>query len=207
MKLFYSPGACSLGIHLLLEEIGAPYELSLVDIRQGQQFSVAFRAVNPKGKVPALQREDGSVLTEFPAIAWWLGLNFPDAGLLPPGDEMRIRIMESLDYMIGTVHMRGFTLALVPQKFTSAEAGQADLKAHGTMIATEGFEALSRQLGARPYLFDGFTIADAALFYLVSWAGRANVAVPQNLQDSRERLAARPAVRRALEQEGLLAAR
>jgi glutathione S-transferase len=206
MKLFYSPGACSLGIHVLLEEIGVPYELSLVDLRQGQQLSPAFRAVNPKGKVPALQREDGSVLTEFPAIAWWLALRFPDANLLPASEEDRIRVMESLDYMVGTVHMRGFTLAMVPQKFTSAEAGQSDLRNQGTKVATEGFETLSRQLGDKPYLFDSFTIADAALFYLVSWAGRANIAVPPNLAGYRERLAARPAIRRALEQEGLIGA-
>ena len=72
MKLYYMPGACSIGIHVLLEEIGKPYEAQLVNLREGGQFKPEFTAVNPKSKVPTLVRDDGSVLTEYPAIAWWL---------------------------------------------------------------------------------------------------------------------------------------
>ena len=69
MKLYYSPGACSLGIHLLLEEIGKPYELARLNLAEGEQRKPGFAAVNRKGKVPTLVRDDGTVLTEFPAIA------------------------------------------------------------------------------------------------------------------------------------------
>src|SRR5260370_40807128 len=69
MKLYYAPGVCSIGIHVLLEEIGKPYQLELVNLREGAQFKPPFTGVSPKGKVPALGRDDGSVLTEFPAIA------------------------------------------------------------------------------------------------------------------------------------------
>ena len=77
MKLFYSPGACSIGIHVLLEEIGKPYEAQLVNLREGGQFKPDFTAVNPKSKVPTLVRDDGSVLTEYPAIAYWLARTNP----------------------------------------------------------------------------------------------------------------------------------
>ena len=70
MKLYYAPGACSIGIHVLLEEIGRPYELQRLSFPDGEQHQPAFQAVNRKGKVPTLVRDDGTVLTEFPAIAW-----------------------------------------------------------------------------------------------------------------------------------------
>ena len=70
MKLFYSPGACSLGIHVLLQEIGKPFELEKVELAKGEQFQPPFTSVNPKLKVPVLQRDDGSILTEYPAIAF-----------------------------------------------------------------------------------------------------------------------------------------
>ncbi len=117
MKLFYSPGACSLGIHVLLEEIGASYELALVNLREGQQFSPEFRAVNPKGKVPALVIGEGRVLTEFPAIAFWLAMSFPQARLIAQDVETQARTLELIDYIVATVHMRGYTLTRLPQKF------------------------------------------------------------------------------------------
>ncbi len=70
------PGACSVGIHVLLEEIGAPYEAVLFNLREGAQFKPEFTGVNPKSKVPTLERDDGSVLTEYPAIAFWLASRF-----------------------------------------------------------------------------------------------------------------------------------
>ena len=72
MKLYYAPGACSIGIHVLFEEIGKPYEAERVNLQQGEQYKPPFTSVNPKSKVPTLVRDDGSVLTEFPAIAYWL---------------------------------------------------------------------------------------------------------------------------------------
>ncbi len=90
MKLFYAPGACSLGIHVLLEEIGKPYETAVVKFAEGAQYKPDFTAINPKSKVPTLVRDDGSVLTEFPAIAYWLARTNPQAKLLPDDpDTMR----------------------------------------------------------------------------------------------------------------------
>src|SRR5215475_3071782 len=109
MKLMYSPGACSVGIHVLLEEIGKPYEAHLVNLREGAQFKADFTAVNPKSKVPTLVRDDGSILTEYPAIAYWLARSNPDQQLLPDDVEAQVRAIEAMDYAIATVHMHGFS--------------------------------------------------------------------------------------------------
>ncbi|OYV28650.1 MAG: glutathione S-transferase, partial [Acidocella sp. 20-61-6] len=87
MKLYYAPGACSIGIHLLLEEIGRPFTLEQVDFTARAQYAEPFSSLNPKSKVPVLGRDDGSVLTEFPAIAFYLARACPEAKLLPEGLE------------------------------------------------------------------------------------------------------------------------
>lgn len=204
MKLFYSPGACSLGIHVLLEEIGAPYDLSLVNLREGQQFSPAFRAVNPKGKVPALLRPDGSVLTEFQSIAFWLAHSFPQAALLPDDMEHQIRIMELMDFIVASVHMRGFTLLKVPQKFApESETAQTAIRAAGLAAAQDGLAVLSEALGDKEYFFGTFSVADAAAFYVTHWAKLENIPLSDALNAFEARMRARPAVARALDQEGL----
>src|ERR1700720_4401269 len=104
MKLMYSPGACSIGIHVLLEEIGKPYEAQLVNLREGGQFKTEFTSINPKSKVPTLVRDDGSVLTEYGAIARWLARTHPEAALLPQDPDSEARAIELLDYVVGTVH-------------------------------------------------------------------------------------------------------
>ena len=91
MKLYYAPGVCSIGIHVLLEEIGKPYDLELVNLREGAQYQPQFTGVNPKSKVPTLQRDDGSILTEFPVIARWLARQNPQANLIPKDEEADTR--------------------------------------------------------------------------------------------------------------------
>jgi len=203
MKFFYSPGACSIGIRVILEETGAPYEAQALDFARGEQRAPAYLAVNPKGKVPALVRDDGSVLTEFQTIAFWLARRFPEAALLPRDLEAETRVMEALDYMVGSVHMRGFTLALVPFKFVTNPEGQAELAAHGRAQAEAGLAALAAMLGDKDWLLGRYSIADAALFYLVLWAGRVGIDLPEVLVGFAARMQARPAVARALAGEGL----
>jgi len=113
-KLFYAPGACSLGIHVLLEEIGKPYETVKLSLRDGDQRKPEFAAVNPKGKVPTLQRDDGSVLTEFPAIAVWLARTNPQAKLLPDDIDTQTRATEALAFVVSTIHMQGFSRLFGP---------------------------------------------------------------------------------------------
>lgn len=200
MKLFHAPGACSLGIRVLLEEIGAPHEVVTLDLRAGGQRAPDYLALNPKGKVPALVRDDGSVLTEFPAIALWLARTHPETGLWPTGIEEEARAMELLDYLVSTVHMRGFTLVLVPQKFVPGDEAQAALRAHGRAVAAEGLAQVAERLGEKPFLNgERPGVTDAALFYILRWAAAVGMTLPGALQAFDDRMMARAPVRRALD--------
>ena len=84
MKFYYGPGSCAVGIHILLEEIGRPYELKTISLKDGEQQKSEYTRINPKGKVPALERDDGAILTEWPAIAVWLALTNPKSSCCRP---------------------------------------------------------------------------------------------------------------------------
>lgn len=203
MKLYFAPGACSLGIHVLLEEIGKPYELARLNLAEGEQRKPEFAAVNRKGKVPTLVRDDGTVLTEFPAIAWWLALTNPQAHLLPADAEGQARLLEAMDYIVGTVHGHGFLRIFRPLAMTPNEADHEHVKAQGREIFERGMRLMDEALAGKEYLLGEFSIADAALFYVEFWAGRVGIDLPPNCAAHYARMLARPAVRRAMEQEGL----
>ena len=131
MKLYYAPGACSVGIHVLLEEIGKPYEAVRLNFAGGQQYKPEFTSVNPKSKVPTIQRDDGSVLTEYPAIAYWLAASNPEAGLLPREPDGLARAMEATDFCVSTLHMQGFSRMFRPGNFSPNEADHDKVKARG----------------------------------------------------------------------------
>src|SRR5208283_2769343 len=165
MKLYYAPGVCSIGIHVLLEEIGKPYQLELVSLREGAQYKPPFTAVSPKGKVPALERDDGSVLTEFPVIARWLGRQ---ANLMPKDDEADTRAMEAMEYAVGTMHGQGFA----------------------RLFRSERFAVLDKALAGKNYIAGSeFSPADTALFYCEFWAAkRLNMKLPANVSAHYDRM-------------------
>lgn len=203
MIFYYSTNSCSIGIRVVLEELGLRYEARGIDFKSRAQFSEAYTAVNPKRKVPALVRDDGSLLTEFQAICFWLARSHPGAGLLPPDLEGQIRVMEVMDFIVASVHMRGYTLLAVPGKFTANPDLQADLVAHGRAQMSLGLVRLSEILGDKDWLMGSYSIADAALFYLENWAGPKNMPLPANIAAHHARMLARPAVQRAMKGEGL----
>jgi glutathione S-transferase len=204
MKLMYSPGACSIGIHVLLEEIGKPYEAQLVNLREGAQFKPDFTAVNPKSKVPTLVRDDGSVLTEYPAIAYWLARTNPDKKLLPDDVDAQARAFEALDYCVSTLHMQGFSRLFRASNYTPNEADEDKVKERGKEMCEKGFAVMDKALAGKEYLTGAFSIADSALFYVEFWGGkRMNMKLPANCEAHLNRMMARPAVQRVLQQEGL----
>jgi glutathione S-transferase len=204
MKLFYCPNSCALAIHIILEEIGKPYEVERVDLSTGAQYKAPYITLNPKGKVPALQLDDGGLLTELPAIAWFLARRNPAVGLLPDSIEGEARLLELVDYMVATVHMRGFTRIFRTAAFTPTTADEPAVQQTGRDIARDGLKLISQSLDAKPYLLGDYSIADSVLFYLEDWAvRRAQIPIPANLTGHAARMRARPAVARALAAEGL----
>ena len=206
MKLYYAPGACSIGIHVLMEEIGKPYEAARVNLQEGQQYKPEFTSVNPKSKVPTLQRDDGSVLTEYPAIAFWLASANPDAKLMPQGADDLAKAMETTDFCVATLHMQGFSRIFRPSNFAPNEADHGQVKARGEEIFSKGLGVLDKALAGKEYVTGSYSFADSAVFYVSFWwSGRLKKELPANVAAHYGRMKARPAVQRTLEQEGLAA--
>ncbi len=210
MKLYWGPHTCAIGIHILLEEIGKPYELEKVDVAGGAARQPAFLAVNPKGKVPALVRDDGAVLTEFGAIAAWLAHVNPEKKLFADDPEGKLKTREVLDYVVGTVHPQGFGRILEPQKFEPKDfvheklhLGREKVQAEGREMVEKAFAILDRQIAGHDYAVGNtFSIADAALFYVERWAPQKDIPLPPNLSAHLARMKARPAVKKVMEMEG-----
>lgn len=203
MKLLYAPGACSIGIHVLMEELGKPYEGVAVNLREGAQFKPEFTSVNPKSKVPTLIDDEGTVRTEFPAIAYWLARTNPYANLLPDNIDLQARALELMDYCVATIHMQGFARLFRAPNFAPSASDEPAVKARGTEIAEKGFATLNEALTGKDYAVGPFSIADSALFYVEFWAKRVGIALPPNCAAHLERMLARPSVQRTLQAEGL----
>lgn len=206
MKLHYSPGSCALGVHVLLEEIGAPFTLARVDFAQREQYGEAYRTLNPKSKVPALQLDDGAVLTEYQAIATYLALAHPQKRLIPEEPVAQARMYEALHYIVGTIHGEGFRRVFRPYYFAVNEADHDAVKARGREIAAAGFAIIDRALSGREWLSARFSIADTALFYVSYWAlARLKWPAPAHVAAHYERMRTRVSVAKALADEGLSA--
>ena len=207
MKLYWGPHTCAIGIHILLEEIGKPYETEKVDVQAGATQEPPFTRINPKGKVPTLVRDDGSVLTEYEAIATWLARTNPDKGLIPADPEAEVRGIEIMDYAVGTLHLQGFGRIFKPALYEPQDSvhqtlklGQDEVKKQGRALVEKALAILDGQMAGRPYATgETFTIADSALFYAERWAPQVGIALPPNLAAHYERVKARPAVARVRE--------
>jgi glutathione S-transferase len=205
MKFFYAPGACSIGIHILLEETGAPFEPIALDFKNNQQHTPEYKAINPKSKVPFLVRDDGSTVSEFPVIAWWLAKTYPQANLLPGGFEGELRALEAMDYICGTVHPQGFTRQFRPSRFTHRPEDEPRVIEQGRELARGYFDVIAAgwPKGSTWWLPWGFSVADAALFFVEWWAAtRSKLDLPAPLAAHLAAMMERPAVKRALMREG-----
>lgn len=201
MKLYYLPGACSIGIHALLAELGQPFTIERA-ARAGTPEFAAYRRVNAKGKVPALIRDDGSLLTEFPVIALYLARIHPERELVPKDVEGEIRVLEMTEHLVSTVHMQGYTRLRRPEKFAPSEKDHETVKAFGLQVFQAGLDRAERQIDGKDWLFDRMSIADFALFYLERWSVVNGLGVlGANCSAHYERLWSRAAIRRAIESE------
>ncbi len=205
--LYWGPHTCAIGIHVLLEEIGAPYELVKLDVSGGETHRPPFSELNPKEKVPTIIRDDGSVLTEYGTIARWLAYAHPEAELLPDDKDTEIQADGMMNYAVGTVHALGFARIFKPALFEPNDPvhgtlglGAGNVKRQGREMVETGFSILAAELGERPYAGGmRFGIADSALFYAERWASQVGIALPPALAAHLARVEARPAVTRVLE--------
>lgn len=200
MKLYYSPGACSLSPHIVLREAGLPFEIEKVDLGKKKTESGAdYLAINPKGYVPALALPDGGLLTEGPAIVQYLADQAPAAGLAPAGGTPdRYRLQEWLNFISTEIH-KGFSPLW-------SDATPADFKATVVQDLKKRFALLDEHLAKHDYLMgQDFTVADPYAFTCLNWARHLNISLEsyKHIIAYLDRIARRPKVQEALKAEGL----
>lgn len=201
MKLYYSPGACSLSPHIVLREAGLAFEPVLAPTKTHKLPDGSdYYAVNPLGYVPMLELDDGTRLREGPAIIQYIADQVPTKNLAPANGTLpRYRLQEWLTF-IGTEIHKTFSPLFNPAIPEEAKKVFRDK-------LEQRFEFVDGQLEGRDYLMgDHFSVADAYLFTVSNWTRPMNIDLSQrkNLQAYRERVAARPAVQEAMKVEGLL---
>lgn len=201
MKLYYSPGACSLSPHIVLLEASLPHTLEKVDLAAKKTAAgVDYLTINSKGSVPALQLDGGKILTEGPAVVQYLADQRPDSGLAPrAGTFERYQLMEILNFISTEVHK---SFGPLFNKEASAEA-----KSAAKAAVAKKFDWLTTFLGGKAFLAGNtFTVADAYLFTILNWPAHAGIDLSKwpVLTAYHSRIAQRPKVQQALKEEGLL---
>ena len=201
MKLYYSPGACSLSPHIALEEAGLPYEALAAPTKTHKLADgTDYYAINPLGYVPLLVLDDGTPLREGPAIVQYIADQAPAKNLAPANGSLARYQMQSWLNFIGTELHKNFSPLFNPATTDDGRTAAKE-KVGGRLKWVEG------ELAGKQYLMgDNFTVADAYLFTVTNWAGHTGMDLSPypNLLAYRARVAARPAVIRAMTAEGLL---
>lgn len=202
MKLFYTPGACSLSPHIVLRELGASFDLERVDLKNKvTESGTDYRTINPMGYVPALELDSGEVLTEGPAIVQYLADSNGATELAPkPGTLERARLQEHLNFVSAELH-KSFSPLFVP---TTTDEGKEAARAN----VIRRLDRLEKHFSdGREYLLgDTFTVADIHLYVVTSWSKPTGISLDDwpNVKAFWKRVRARPAVQAALEAEGLV---
>jgi glutathione S-transferase len=201
MKLYFSPGACSLSPHIALMEAGLACESVLVDLKTHKLADgTDYYTISPKGYVPLLELDNGERLSEGPAIVQYIADQAPAKNLAPANGTMaRYRLQEALNF-IGTELHKGIGGLFNP---AMPEEAKALMRARGLMR----LQWVNEQLEGRQYLMgDAFTVADAYLFTVANWTAHVGIdrSALTNLAAYMARVAARPAVQAAMKAEGLI---
>lgn len=202
--LYFSPGAVSMATHIAFEETGIPYQLEPILLKDNQQRSERYLKIHALGRVPAVEIQPGVILTETPALLGYLAEQVPALELLPRDPLLRARANEWMSLLSSGVHVT-FISYWRPGRYTSDESAMAALKVDGKQRFFAMLQHVEARLPASGYILgDRFSLVDsyATVFYL--WGSRIELPVAELPRYSRlaAQVIARPAVRRALEQEG-----
>jgi glutathione S-transferase len=201
MKLYYSPGVCSLAPHIVLRETGLDFSLEKVDpATKRPEAGANYLAINPNGYVPALEIEPGVVLTEGPAIMQYLADKAPATHLAPPAGSLeRYQLQSWLNFITSEIH-KGYSPLFKPQMPPEAKTLFKEQLA-------KRFDYVDEHLSANDYVMgNAFTIADAYLFVTTGWSGYVGISLDgwPSIRAFRKRVEARPSVQAALKAERLL---
>lgn len=215
-RLYHSPGACSLAAHIAFEELGIPYEPVRVVIAEGQNQTLEYLAINPRGRVPALAicNQDAAgvtpkeqILTELSAILIYLAKTYPDAHLLPEDALSFARAVEWMSWLGATMHAAGVRTVLRPERFVSDPGAAAAVKTRGTENILVGYADIEVRLTGQTWaLGDQYSVVDMYLLVFFRWGNRVGLPMRQkypNYTRMMDAVRARPAVQRAIAHEGI----
>lgn len=207
MKLFYSTGACSLAPHIVMAELNMVYELEAVNLKDKTCVSGDYKKINMKGSVPALKMENGEILTEGAIISQYLADLKNDGTILPKfGTNERFRALEWMNYIATEVH-KNFSPLFFAERLYSNVDTQNDVKTSYRKMLADKCNYIAERLGQNDYLTGKqFTIADAYMFTCLNWSKYVGLDLNQwsNITNFMKRVSERPAVMRAMKEEGML---
>lgn len=207
MKLYYSAGSCALAPHIVMAELNMVYELEAVNLKDKTCASGDFRQINMKGAVPALKMENGEVLTEGAIISQYLADQKNDGTLLAKfGTTERFRTLEWMNFVATEVHKSFSPLFFADKAYKNVDT-QTDVKNYAKTTLNDKFVFIAEKLGQNEYLTGSqFTIADAYMFTCLSWAKYVGLDYSNlsNLNAYMTRISERPAVIRAMKEQGLI---
>ena len=204
VKLYYSPGACSLASHIAIEEVGIPYETQRVNLAQGEQRQPEYLKINPRGRVPALQVGD-HILTENVGILTYLGGGYPDAKIWPQKTWDQAKLVSSMAWLSNTVHP-AYGHYVRTERYVDDENCKQAVKDKGLASFRGYLEEIDRLLtGQKWSIANQYTVIDGYLLVFYRWANRAKLPVKElrNYTALVDRVLSRPAVHKVMADEGI----
>jgi glutathione S-transferase len=201
LTLYFTPGACSLAAHIVLEESGERYEKQLVDLAKGEQRSAPYLKINPQGRVPVLRLDDGEPLTENTAILPYLGKRF---GLWPSEPIAEARALSLIGFFATSVHPAHAHIGR-PERYAADPAAYPTIKETGLKTFHGYLEQIDAMLAGREWFADRYSVLDAYGLVFYAWGLRRGLPVQELKHYSalRDRMLQRPAVRRVVAEEKL----
>ena len=199
LTLFYAPGACSMAAHIVLEESGEKYEGKRMDLGKGDQKTEAYLKIHPQGRVPALRLDDGSPLTENTAILPYLGKRF---GLWPTEPLAEARALSLIGFFAASVHPAHAHIGR-PERYALDESAFPTIKEAGRKAFHGYLQQIDGLLAGRQWLSDRYSVLDPYAFVFYVWGVRRELPMAElaNYTAFKDRMLARPAVQRVVEDE------
>jgi glutathione S-transferase len=199
LALYFTPGACSMAAHIVLEESGEEYEPRPVDLAKGEQRSQAYLKLNPLGRVPVLALDNGEPLPENTAILPYLGKRF---GLWPSDPIAEAKALSVIGFFAASVHPAHAHIGR-PERYTSDASAFPMLQETGRKTFHGYLQQIDNMLAGREWLSDRYSVLDPYAFVFYAWGIRRELPVGElkNYTAHKDRMLARPAVRRVVEQE------
>lgn len=199
LTLFYAPGACSFAAHIVLEEGGEKYEAKRVDLAKGEQRTEAYLKIHPLGRVPALMLDNGEPLTENTAILPYLGKRF---GLWPKDALAEARALSQIGFYASSVHPAHAHISR-PERYASDKSYFPDIQAQGRKSFQGFLEQIDRSLAGRQWVSDQYSVLDPYALTFYTWGVRRELPMAEmkNYTAHKDRMLARPAVKRVVEDE------